>query len=134
MTRAELEAHYSQVATRLGKVPPKALWKPRKPVKPVAVLVYHVPIGPERPIGCAKARRITKLTAQEYGVHFIDLISERRDKQSVLARHCAMWRIKRALPWSMPRIGRAFGGRDHTTALNAIRRHQARIDAGEVMP
>jgi chromosomal replication initiator protein len=73
-------------------------------------------------------------TAREYHVHFSDLVSERRDKQSVLARQCAMWRIKRELPWSLPRIGRAFGDRDHTTILHGIRRHQARIDAGEATP
>lgn len=64
----------------------------------------------------------------------MDLESERRDVATVRARHCAMWRVKRETPWSLPSIGRSFGGRDHSSVIHGIRRHQARIDAGEVMP
>lgn len=136
MTLAELTAHYANVRRRLWQTPPRALARPKRVAKdrPVAKLVYASPIGPKKPPGYGFARRIMVEAAAEYHVSVVDLVSERRDKRSVAARQCAMWRIKRALPWSLPRIGRAFGDRDHTTVLHAIRRHQARIDAGEAMP
>lgn len=51
------------------------------------------------------------------------------------ARHEAMWllrQVKRSNgehKLSYPQIGAAFGGRDHTTAMHAVRAHQARLDA-----
>jgi hypothetical protein len=100
---------------------------------PEARLVYEQPVGPKIP-DHEKVQRIKQSTALRYGVTVCDVESERRNVPSVRARQCAMWQIKQELSWSLPRIARCFGQRDHTTALYAVRRHQARIDAGEVMP
>lgn len=50
-----------------------------------------------------------------------DLLGPNRESAVVRARQYAMWRIKQETNWSLPRIGRAFGGRDHTTVLHALR-------------
>lgn len=77
-------------------------------------------------------REIIKQVAAKHGVTVTDIISERRPKPVVIARHEAMWRCKQETTNSLPAIGRAFGGRDHTTALAAIRKHEWRMANGEV--
>jgi chromosomal replication initiator protein len=72
--------------------------------------------------------------ARFYKVTVDEIKSERRGREVIQPRHEAMALIRESTPWSLPKIGKFFGGRDHTTVLSAIRRHQARIDAGTVGP
>ena len=46
--------------------------------------------------------------------------SKRRDKHIVFPRQVAMFLIREETESSLPVVGDAFGGRDHTTALHAI--------------
>jgi hypothetical protein len=52
----------------------------------------------------------------------IDLKSTRRQAEPVFYRHVAMYLCKILTPQSLPAIGRAFGGRDHTTIRHAMMR------------
>lgn len=61
-----------------------------------------------------------------------DLTGPQRVKAKVNARHYAMWLAYRRGQWSLPQIGKAFGGRDHTTVLNGVRRIQRLHDAGRL--
>lgn len=63
---------------------------------------------------------IIKLTAQHFEVRQSDLGSKVRRKPILIARQVAMYLIKKYLDKSLVDIGRAFGGRDHTTVINAI--------------
>lgn len=54
------------------------------------------------------------------GVSMMDLVSPRRVKHLIRARHVAMMLCKRLTGRSYPEIGRRFGGRDHTTVLHAL--------------
>jgi chromosomal replication initiator protein len=56
-----------------------------------------------------------------FRVTAIDLVSDRRDRRVVNARHAAMWLARRA-SHTLIAIGREFGGRHQTTAANAVRR------------
>jgi chromosomal replication initiation ATPase DnaA len=51
----------------------------------------------------------------------------------VRIRQMAMWRVYTEIRprLSLPRIGRRFGGRNHTTVLHAVRKVEARIARGE---
>ena len=60
--------------------------------------------------------------AREFGVTRNDVISHRRDAQSATARQVGMWLCRNLLPLSLPQIGRAFGGKDHTTILHGLRK------------
>ena len=71
---------------------------------------------------------IQRLCAGTFQVSLIDLCSQRRDAQSVLARHTAIWLTRRLTKHSTSAIGRHFGDRDHTTVLYAISRMEHRID------
>lgn len=82
-----------------------------------------------RPDQDIPVRDIIGSVAWLHGLTTAELRSERRSKPVVIARQEAMWLAKRYTSYSLPRIGAAMGGRDHTTVLHGVRRHQARIDA-----
>ncbi|MBC87170.1 MAG: chromosomal replication initiator protein DnaA [Bdellovibrionaceae bacterium] len=68
------------------------------------------------------ADEIQKLCAQHFNVRVPDLRSKGRTKPLVVARQVAMYLVKKHLDKSLVDIGRTFGGRDHTTVMNALRR------------
>lgn len=65
---------------------------------------------------------IQKLVADHYKVRLPDLKAKTRTKPLVTARQVAMFLIKKHLDKSLVDIGRSFGGRDHTTVMNALSR------------
>jgi hypothetical protein len=79
-------------------------------------------------------RHIMEEVALEYRVTVLELVSPSRKSPVVRARQAAYWRANRETQLSLHGIGRHFGGKDHTTVLHGIRKHQARIDAGTVGP
>ncbi|MCB0377611.1 MAG: chromosomal replication initiator protein DnaA [Bdellovibrionales bacterium] len=70
---------------------------------------------------------IQKLTAEHFKVRVVDLKSKNRSKPLLLARQLSMYLIKNHLDKSLVEIGRAFGGRDHTTVLNALRKMEKEL-------
>ena len=85
--------------------------------------VYYDAIKP-RPNRMAQ---ICNEVAAKHGYPVDELFSERRSRPVVIARQEAMWRCKRETPFSLPSIGRFMGGRDHTTVMHGIRRHEERM-------
>lgn len=82
----------------------------------------------EKDIGAARpaiARRLTTAraiilaTAKYYNLPISELYSDRRHAAVIRAKHVAMYLAKSLTTHSLPEIGRRFGGRDHTTVLNA---------------
>ena len=66
---------------------------------------------------------VESLVAAHYRLRATDLRGQARPKPIVTARQIAMWLIKKNLPnKSLVEIGRHFGGRDHTTVMNALQR------------
>ena len=65
---------------------------------------------------------IQKIVAQHYKVRLPDLKSRSRTQPLVTARQVAMFLVDRHLDKSLVEIGRAFGGKDHSTVINALRR------------
>ncbi|MCB0369963.1 MAG: chromosomal replication initiator protein DnaA, partial [Bdellovibrionales bacterium] len=65
---------------------------------------------------------ILKLTASHYNIRVADLKAKSRTKPIVSARQVAMYLVKNHLDKSLVDIGQAFGGRDHTTVINALKR------------
>ncbi|WP_354542341.1 helix-turn-helix domain-containing protein [Rhizobium alvei] len=45
-----------------------------------------------------------------------------RDATLVRARHEAIYEVRRQTSFSLPQIGRWFGGRDHSSILSAVRK------------
>ena len=65
---------------------------------------------------------IQKTTAEYYNIKVSDLLSKRRSRTIARPRQLAMAIAKELTNHSLPEIGDAFGGRDHTTVLHACRK------------
>ena len=63
--------------------------------------------------------QIQKVVAGYYKIRVSDILSAKRDKKITFPRHMAMAISKDITSHSLPSIGDAFGGRDHTTVLHA---------------
>jgi chromosomal replication initiator protein len=65
---------------------------------------------------------IQKTVADFFKIKVADMYSKRRHAHIVLPRQIAMYLAKELTQKSLPEIGEAFGGRDHTTVLHAMRK------------
>ncbi len=65
---------------------------------------------------------IQKTVADYYKVRIAELLSKRRSRSVARPRQVAMALAKELTSHSLPEIGDAFGGRDHTTVLHACKR------------
>ncbi|OGT50081.1 MAG: chromosomal replication initiation protein DnaA [Gammaproteobacteria bacterium RIFCSPHIGHO2_12_FULL_41_15] len=65
---------------------------------------------------------IQRTVAEYYKIKVADLLSKRRNRSIARPRQMAMTLAKELTNHSLPEIGDAFGGRDHTTVLHACRK------------
>nr|WP_290444436.1 chromosomal replication initiator protein DnaA [Pseudoalteromonas sp. XMcav2-N] len=71
---------------------------------------------------------IQRTVAEYYRIRVSDLLSKRRSRSVARPRQVAMALSKELTNHSLPEIGDAFGGRDHTTVLHACRKVKALRD------
>ena len=64
---------------------------------------------------------IQRTVAQYYKINMRDMLSKRRNRSVTRPRQLAMSLTRELTSHSLPEIGEAFGGRDHTTVLHACR-------------
>jgi len=64
---------------------------------------------------------IQKVVAEYFQLRVADMLSKRRSRSVARPRQVAMFLAKELTEHSLPEIGDAFGGRDHTTVLHACR-------------
>ena len=65
---------------------------------------------------------IQKTVAEYYNIKLSDLLSKRRSRSITRPRQLAMSLTKRLTNHSLPEIGEAFNGRDHTTVIHACKK------------
>ena len=65
---------------------------------------------------------IQKTVAEYYKMRVSDLLSKRRNRSVARPRQLAMAIAKELTNHSLPEIGDAFGGRDHTTVIHACKK------------
>jgi chromosomal replication initiator protein len=65
---------------------------------------------------------IQKTVADYYKIKVSEMYSKKRSRMIARPRQVAMALAKELTPLSLPDIGDAFGGRDHTTVLHACRK------------
>ncbi len=65
---------------------------------------------------------IQKTTAEYFKIRVADLLSKKRSRSIARPRQIAMTLAKEFTNHSLPEIGDAFGGRDHTTVIHACRK------------
>jgi chromosomal replication initiator protein len=71
---------------------------------------------------------IQKTVSEYYKLRVSDLLSRRRTRTIARPRQMAMALSKELTEHSLPEIGEAFGGRDHTTVLHACRKIEELCD------
>ncbi|ASK78143.1 chromosomal replication initiation protein DnaA [Paraphotobacterium marinum] len=76
---------------------------------------------------------IQKTVAEYYKIKVSDLLSKRRSRSVARPRQIAMALSKELTNHSLPEIGDAFGGRDHTTVLHACRKvHELKDESNDI--
>ena len=83
------------------------------------------PHAPGRTPGNA-AKAVLSAVSKKTGVPVEAILGRERIANIAAARHEAVWRVHQVTRWSLPRVGRFFGDRDHTTVLNSLRRMEKR--------
>lgn len=63
---------------------------------------------------------IQRIVASSFGISLLDMSSDRRMRSISRPRQVAMYLARHLTKYSLPQIGRRFGGRDHTTILYAV--------------
>jgi len=63
--------------------------------------------------------RIQELVCDRFGVTLAELTGDRRSQNIVYPRQVAMYLSRELTDSSLPKIGKEFGGRDHTTVIHA---------------
>ena len=75
-------------------------------------------IGSARNVG---VDNIQKTVADYYKMKVAELFSKKRTRAIARPRQVAMWLCREVTSHSFPEIGDAFGGRDHTTVIHAVK-------------
>lgn len=130
-TAAEIFANYKSVRARIMALkPPPAKPRPAAPIVRKIQIVEHtqdtrIMVHQQEAEPVCKhpsIDRIIRTVCERYEkVTRTDLVSARRNGYIMRPRHIVMYLAKRLTMRSLPEIGRAIGGRDHTTIINGIR-------------
>lgn len=80
----------------------------------------------------ASVADIRREVAEVWGLTVSELVSDNRTKKYVRARGVAFWLAYRCTRFSLPQLGKEFGGRDHTTILHAVHEAPRRLMIPEV--
>ncbi len=91
------------------------------------VLSQYVGVEPDH----LTPERILAAVADKYAVKVEMLVGKRRTQAVALPRQVAMYLMRQLTDLSLAEIGRAFGGRDHTTVLYACEKMGERINREE---
>ncbi|HET8566965.1 MAG TPA: chromosomal replication initiator protein DnaA [Solirubrobacterales bacterium] len=71
---------------------------------------------------------IQQRVAEGFGISRAELVGSSRAATPLRARQVAIFLTRDLTDLSLPQIGRLYGGRDHTTVLNSLRRVEAGLD------
>jgi len=74
---------------------------------------------------------IQKIVADFFKISLVDLKTTRRNKNIVLPRQVAMYLSRQLTNLSLPEIGSAFGGKDHTTVLHSWKKINQNLSTDE---
>lgn len=135
MTEQQQRTHYRDIRARLLNPPTKP--KPRVIYRDnIIPITQWVPAWKKSELRFDQhvidlrfrsAEKMIREYGKKVGIRYAEIVGKSRCQQVVRARQLLMWEIRKAFPhYSLPQIGRLFGGRDHTTVLHALRAVDAR--------
>jgi chromosomal replication initiator protein len=101
------------------------------------------PLGPDlidavlprsgRGSGSTPVEEIQREVSRAFGISRAELVGSTRAAAPLRARQVAIYLTRELTDLSLPQIGRLYGGRDHSTVLNAIRRLEARFNEDDAL-
>ena len=86
-----------------------------------------IPVGGRSP-RTTSVEEIQQRVAERFGISRAELVGSSRASTPLRARQVAIFLTRDLTDLSLPQIGRLYGGRDHTTVLNSLRRVEASLD------
>lgn len=101
------------------------------PLTPDLVDVALADILPSR--NGVDSRRIIEAVAQTFNISAEKLLSRDRSREVALPRQVAMYLLREEANASLPQIGEALGGRDHTTVMYAIEKVREMIERDDLL-
>ena len=78
-----------------------------------------------RSLQATSVEEIQQRVAERFGISRAELVGSSRAATPLRARQVAIFLTREATDLSLPQIGRLYGGRDHSTVLNSLRRVEA---------
>jgi len=76
-------------------------------------------VFPQGEAAAVSIEQIQSLVCERFSVSMDELVGDRRSQSIVYPRQVAMYLARELTDSSLPKIGKAFGGRDHTTVIHA---------------
>jgi chromosomal replication initiator protein len=76
-------------------------------------------VFPQGEVAHVSIESIQSAVSERFGLPIDELLSEKRSQNIVFPRQVAMYLSRELTDSSLPKIGREFGGRDHTTVIHA---------------
>lgn len=83
--------------------------------------------------GPTAVEEIQQRVSEAFAISHAELVGTTRAATPVRARQVAIYLTRELTDLSLPQIGRLYGGRDHSTVLNSIRRVEARCKEDEIL-
>jgi chromosomal replication initiator protein len=77
--------------------------------------------------------QVVELVARKFKVSVEQLVGRDRSREIALPRQVAMYLLRREINVSLPQIGEALGGRDHTTVMYAIEQIASKIETDSTL-
>jgi chromosomal replication initiator protein len=92
-----------------------------------------IPKPSARTAQATSVEEIQQQVAERFGISRAELIGSSRAATPLRARQVAIYLTRELTDLSLPQIGRLYGGRDHTTVLNSLRRIEARLGEDQAL-
>ena len=115
---ALLKRHHPEYDPDLKPEPEPEIVPEPEPVAAVVDVVDSDEVLPAVP----SVRDVQVAVCWYFGFRLTDFLSHRRTGKLIYPRQISMWLAKTLTMKTLPQLGRAFGGRDHTTILHAVRK------------
>jgi chromosomal replication initiator protein len=94
-------------------------------------LIAEVIPGISRGASTTSVQEIQQRVAEGFGISRAELVGSSRAATPLRARQVAIFLTRELTDLSLPQIGRLYGGRDHSTVLNSLRRVEAGLGEDE---
>jgi chromosomal replication initiator protein len=95
--------------------------------RPLSTELIAEVIPRSRSVQATPVEEIQQRVAERFGISRAELVGSSRAATPLRARQVAIFLTREATDLSLPQIGRLYGGRDHSTVLNSLRRVEAGV-------